>query len=315
MRLTRAAAPPGRTRQLGRRWPRRDVAAARRLHLLQHERAERVPHPDRRRGAGRGLREGAAPVRGGRRSRASSTSSSTSRSIRSELRVATTGRYTLENRDRLATSARSTSGGPATPTCSGSSCRGRELRHGVRGLQLPHLRRWSRRSSPARASEMRFATVREQRGFRQRPQPDRHRRQRHVHQQHADRAVPRDGTRRAAAGSRQAPQVRPCRRSIACPSSRTKARARITTFAATAIGSTADITVSTDADQLAIAPGYQVSETRRERPPRRALSDRRADHALLLDPVGRLRGQARSLERRRTWPSTTTRATRTTSIA
>ena len=71
----RVAAPPGRTRQLGDGGRDDDARRGGRLHLLQHERPERVPHPDRRRGAWpRSSRRRCSGSRR-RRSRASSMSS------------------------------------------------------------------------------------------------------------------------------------------------------------------------------------------------------------------------------------------------
>ena len=61
----------------------------------------------------------------------------------------------------------------------------------------------------------------------------------------------------------------------------------------------ADITVSTTADQVAIAPGYRESEHGRGRPPHGPLSHRRADQQLLLDAVGAVRGGEGPLEERR----------------
>jgi hypothetical protein len=79
----------------------------------------------------------------------------------------------------------------------------------------------------------------------------------------------------------------------------------------------ADITITTDADQVPIAPGYTLSDTsRRMAAAPRGSSDRCADQPLLLDPVRPLRDRARrgtrSVARRSTWPSTTSPAMNTT---
>ncbi len=60
----------------------------------------------------------------------------------------------------------------------------------------------------------------------------------------------------------------------------------------------ADVTVSTEADQVIVAPGHQVGDQGRRRPADFALQDRVADPQLLLDPIGALRGEGGQVERR-----------------
>ena len=139
-----------------------------------------------------------------------------------------------------------------------------------------------------------------------------HRRQRHLPRQPGDRAVAGHGPQRRAAGPRQAPQVRPAARTAA-GEARGRGRARLQH----ACGSdsdwvTADITVSTSADQVAIAPGYLVSDTIDGRPPHVPLPQRRADPATSSRCSRRATRWRRIAGTTSSWRSTTTRRTPTT---
>ena len=112
-----------------------------------------------------------------------------------------------------------------------------------------------------------------------------------------------------------------CRPNCGRPSWRTNRAARSTSSARDSDWVDADITVTTDADQTPIAPGYTVERHHATGgAPHGALPDRRADQPLLLDPVGRYAQRdggspARPAGTTSTWPSTTTPATTTTSTA
>ena len=124
-----------------------------------------------------------------------------------QLRVATTGRYTLENREPAALReihvrwARDTD-------LQRLDMPGLRLRQEFEGFNYRIYDLEPPLEAGARA-EMRFATLREQRGFRNARNQVDIVGNGHVPQQHADRPVPRDGTRGAAAGSCQAAEVRP----------------------------------------------------------------------------------------------------------
>ena len=286
-RLPRAAAPPGRTRRL------RSTAAATMMlvavggyifyntNVLNEYRTQ---IDDEERAAE--LREGAARIRDGaaaahRRRRAGRRAS-----IRVELRVATDGRYTLENRQPAARSPRSTSAGPATPTLQRLDLPGARLRQEFAGFNYriytfePPLR-------PARAREMRFATVREQRGFRNaRNQVDIVDNGTFINNFEiapflgmGRDALLQDRAKRRKYGL--PPELRPPKLE---DDSRTRqplspARQRL--------GRPPTSPSRPTPTSTPIAPGLAGVGDRRGRPPHRALSHRRADPALLLDPVGR----------------------------
>ena len=192
-----------------RRRPRADARRGGRLHLLQHQRPERVPHPARRR---------ASVPRSYEKALLGFEKVPQPRIIDVELNVEIYPRRAARRRPPGATRSRTETGcrfgeihvrWARDTDLQRLDLPGARLRQEFAGLQLPDLRRSSRRSTAgARARDAIRDRARAAR-LPQRPQPGRHRRQRHVPQQHADRAVPRNGTRRAAAGSRQAPEVRP----------------------------------------------------------------------------------------------------------
>ena len=99
-----------------------------------------------------------------------------------------------------------------------------------------------------------------------------------------------------ARGPQRPAQVRPAGRCRACPRSTDKAARQYNLrSAATPTGSTSTTTVSTVADQIALAPGYLDKEWTERATGRRYFHYKmdEADPRLLLVPVGALRGEAR----------------------
>ena len=246
------AAPSSRHSRRHRRNRRRGGRRRRRLHLLQHQRrGERDPHPDRQRAMGGGLRKDVAPIREVPQPRVVDVALNVD-IYPNEQRVNTTGRYTLENRT-ASPSGRSTCGGCATPPWSSSSCR-RAAAHGVRrfGYRIYAL---ETRSTPARV-EMRFSTFRRRAGSGMRATRPTSSATAPSTTCWSRRSSGWDAT--AAAGSRQAPKYG-LPAELRLPKLEDEGARANHYLRRDSDWVTADITVSTDDDQLAIAPGYQVS--------------------------------------------------------
>ncbi len=127
-----------------------------------------------------------------------------------EPRAFTSGTYRIENRTGKPLNELHVRWNPKLDLNTFES-RERDGRQGIQAALLPYL--------SARAADVAGRSARgslydhsaAERVF-QRRSADAHRRQRHLHQQQRNRACPRNVARRAAAGSSQAPQIRPAAR-------------------------------------------------------------------------------------------------------
>ena len=256
-RLRGAAAPSSRHSRRHRRGRRSLWPWRRRLHLLQHQRAERVPDAARQRAVGGGLREDAAPVREG--PAAAHRRRHAQRRHLPERASVSTRRG--DTRSRTA---------PASPL---GEVHVRWMRDtALEQLELPARKLRTEHAGfnyriyafetpldPGARVEMRFSTVRAQRGFRHtRNQTDIVDNGTFINNTLVAPflGMGRDGLLQDRAKRRKyglPPELRPPK--LEDESARANHYLRHDSDWVNA-----DITVSTDADQLAIAPGYQVSE-------------------------------------------------------
>ena len=311
LRLARAASARGRRIAVLRRGAR--LRRHRRLHLLQHQRPQRVPDLVRSQAAAGRLRAAVQAATRSSRSRGSPTCASTSTFAPRPAGCACSGRYQLENKTAAPIGTvhvnlvhpgvkihRLGLGALAGPTT-------RDERLQFYTFALPAPLPPGGTAPPGLRPRIRAHRLQEQRRHR------RGGRQRHLRQQQlpAPAGLPRG---RRAERRRRPAQARSCRPGRAWPTCTTSGRASATTSRRDADWIDFAATACTSPDQVAFVPGYLERDLQRGRPPLLRLRQPGQDPALLLGAVGPLRHPARSLRRRCRSRSTTTPGTSTTSI-